>query len=330
MKTQILILSTLLLLSCSNDENETNIAPVAEDIVLSLSELLTEDIVATVSATDANEDDVLTYSIVSQTPQNAMLIDANDGRLFVNDATVFDYEPYAEVNAVVEISDGELTTSINVEITLLDVPGPENGLLAYYPFEDLNLNDVSGNSNHAINASSENFVKAPNTFGKLNSSYIFDGNYARIPSFGTNIDNFTISLWAYQDSNLSNLLGEQTMVAKAGAGREYVMRLQNRYANAHFYNSMYYHTTSDAVVPSDQWFHYALKVENSVWSIYINGVLVKSVTQSANISWNSNSVLIGALTTSGTERFFGKLDDILFYNRPLSNNEILAIANNLF
>lgn len=211
----------------------------------------------------------------------------------------------------------------------MDVPGPENGLLAYYPFNS-NMFDGSGNNHNVMNVSSTGLNVVANRFGKLNAAFQFDNGYMSIPSFGTNIDNFTIWARVYHDSNLSNLMGDQTIVAKAGTGREYVMKLLNRKASAYFYNPTYYHVTSDNDLPSNTWFHYALKVENTVWSIYINGVLVKSVSQPANINWGANNIVIGALTASGTERFFGKLDDLLFYGRALTNNEILAIANNLY
>ena len=328
MKTQIFILSTLLLFNCSNNETDTNFAPTAEDIALSLPEILTEDLLATVEATDANEDDVLTYSIVSQSPANAMTIDANDGRLFVNDLSAFDYERYENVTAVVAITDGELTTSINVEITLLDVPGPDGNLLAYFSLNG-NGNDSSLNQFNGV-PSSSGLIPVPNRFGKLNSAYQFNDGRVIIPSFGTNNSNFTISAWVYHDSNLGTLLGDRTIIAKAGAGREYVMKLQNQYANAHFYTNAYFNATSDVTMPANTWFNYTLKVEGTTWKIFKDGILIKSSTHATSNPWGTNSVVIGALTGTGNEPFNGKIDDVLFYSRALTDNEILAIANNVY
>lgn len=330
MKKQILFLSSLVLLSCSKDDDKSpqpNVGPTANDIVLTMNENPTSDLVAQVNATDANGD-ALTYSIISQNPANAMLIDANDGRLLVNNPQAFDFERYDKVEAVVAVTDGEFTTNVSVELNIADVAGPDGGLLAYFPFNG-NGNDGSGNGNNAT-ASSTGLTVVTNRFGKANSAYEFDGGRFTIPSFGTNNANFTISAWVYHDSNLGTLLGDRTIVAKAGSGREYVMKLQNQYANAHFYTNTYFHTTSDVTMPSNTWFNYVLKVEGTTWKLYKDGVLAKSVTHASSNPWGNNNIVIGALTGTGTESFNGKIDDVLFYNRALTDNEIQGIANNSY
>lgn len=329
MKKQILFLSVLALISCSEDDNspQANVAPSASDIAITMSENPNSDLLAQVNATDANGD-VLTYSILSQTPANAMIIDANDGRLLVNNPQAFDFERYNKVEAVVAVTDGEFTINVNVELNLTDIAGPDGGLIAYFPFNG-NSNDGSGNGNNGT-ASTMGLNVVANRFGKTNSAYEFDGGYITIPSFGTSNTNFTISAWVYHDSNLGTVLGDRTILAKAGSGREYVMKLQNQYANAHFYTNTYFHTTSDVTMPSDAWFNYILKVEGTTWKLYKDGVLIKTVSHTSSNPWGTNNVVIGALTGTGTESFNGKIDDILFYNRALTDIEIQGIANNSY
>lgn len=329
MKKQILFLSVLALISCSEDDNsaQANVAPSASDIAITMNENPNSDLLAQVNATDANGD-VLTYSILSQTPANAMIIDANDGRLLVNNPQSFDFERYNKVEAVVAVTDGEFTINVNVELNLTDIAGPDGGLIAYFPFNG-NSNDGSGNGNNGT-ASTTGLNVVANRFGKTNSAYEFDGGYITIPSFGTSNTNFTISAWVYQDSNLGTVLGDRTILAKAGSGREYVMKLQNQYANAHFYTNTYFHTTSDITMPTDAWFNYILKVEGTTWKLYKDGVLIKTVSHASSNPWGTNNVVIGALTGTGTESFNGKIDDILFYNRALTDIEIQGIANNSY
>ena len=334
MRKQILIWGALIVMSCSNDDAPTqteqvNTAPIAEDMTITIDEYLTSDLLGTIEAFD-DEDDELSFTLISQTPADAMMINETNGQLTVQTPSAFDFEIRDEVVATIGISDGELTTSVQVTIIINDVPGPEGGLLAYFPFNN-DTNDYSGNGNHVSNSSSTGITTIPNRFGKLDSAVEFNEGFMAIPSFGGTSTDFSISAWIYRDTSLSPSLNN-VIISKVGSGRDYVLRCNGDKLNAHFFRGgNYYHTTMPSTFSQNQWVNVILTVENgSTWSIYVDGTLEQTITHSTSNLWSSNEVVIGALEVSGGEYFKGKIDDVLVYDRMLNAAEIYEISRNRY
>jgi ABC-type metal ion transport system substrate-binding protein len=123
-KILTLLLLTVVFISCNNDDDEPqNYAPVAEDIVVNMDENPTSDLVATIIATDFDDDD-LTFSIVSQTPTGSVIINETTGEVFIADINAFDYEQNTTIIVVVSISDGITSTEMVLTINILDVNEP--------------------------------------------------------------------------------------------------------------------------------------------------------------------------------------------------------------
>ncbi|MDO1500991.1 cadherin domain-containing protein [Winogradskyella maritima] len=335
MKKHVFIWSALIIMSCSSDDTPTqtepeNTAPIAEDVTFSIDEYLTSELLATVEAYDTDGDD-LTFAITSQTPENSMTINASNGQLMVQTPEAFDFEQRDEVVATVEISDGSLTTTIQVTMDIIDVPGPEGNLLAYYPFNN-DLDDYSGNANNASSTSATGISSTLNRFGKADSAMEFNAGYMSIPSFGENANDFSISLWVYKDSNLNQGF-HSVFMSKVGTGRDYVLKFEGDEINAHYYsNSMFFHhSTMTLDLPNDTWINVILTVENgNIWSIYIDGNLAVTHTNTDLITWSNNPVMIGAYDEFEDDYFKGKIDDILVYGKTLNSAEIYEISRNRY
>ncbi|MGB1269329.1 MAG: cadherin repeat domain-containing protein [Flavobacteriaceae bacterium] len=119
-KTVILVFAAITVMACNNDDDNTpqNQAPVVEDKTISVSENLTSDLLTTIAATDV-EGDTLIYSIVSQSPSDSVLINELTGEVFVNNASVFDYDVNQVITVVISVSDGEnvSTSTLIINIT---------------------------------------------------------------------------------------------------------------------------------------------------------------------------------------------------------------------
>lgn len=61
------------------------------------------------------------YSIVSQSDAGAIAINANNGQITVNNASLFDYESRMVITAVVRVSSGNVSEEVTVTINLLDL-----------------------------------------------------------------------------------------------------------------------------------------------------------------------------------------------------------------
>jgi len=82
-----------------------------------------------------------------------------------------------------------------------------------------------------------------------------------------------------------------------------------------------------------QWYHLAV-TQNSAkaYVVYIDGKAISSGTSGVGIDMNAagRGTLVGALSTTGTWDFNGKLDNISVYNRALSPGEIQDLYSNPF
>jgi predicted component of type VI protein secretion system len=123
-KFLMLLVIAVVFTSCNNDDEPKNQAPVLADKTMEVSENLTSDLITSMAATDAEEDE-LTYSIVSQTPTGSIIINENTGEIYVGNASAFDYEQNTTIVAVIAVFDGINTTQSTLTINILDVN--ENG-----------------------------------------------------------------------------------------------------------------------------------------------------------------------------------------------------------
>jgi hypothetical protein len=214
---------------------------------------------------------------------------------------------------------------------------PTSGLVAYYPFSG-NANDLSSFGNNATTPSG--YIAPTMTtdrHGNMSSAYLFSG----INSFLQANDapqlrpqNLTLSHWAYIDNNS----GIRSMV-----GKSYLSTVCDAYTSFLF-NGNFAATSCSAIsnnaFPSGflnnttastgvwKFVTYVFDDDNNTLKLYIDGVLVNSIT-----SWNNPLVYdnaplqIGASLEGGNLDFYfaGKLDDIRLYNRVLSNAEITAL-----
>lgn len=119
-KTLMLLVIIAVFTSCNNDDEPKNHAPTAQDMVISMDENPTSDIITTIIATDL-DGDVLTYAIVSQTPNGSIQINETTGDVFIGNINAFDYEQNTIIIAQIKISDGIDETIIQLTINILDI-----------------------------------------------------------------------------------------------------------------------------------------------------------------------------------------------------------------
>jgi len=83
-------------------------------------------------------------------------------------------------------------------------------------------------------------------------------------------------------------------------------------------------------VTEDQWYHVLVTYQNGSWNFYVNGVLV-STNSGKYIRMSDGSLAIGRKgdSTNYATFFQGLIDEVLVYNRVLSEQEILELYNTL-
>ena len=83
---------------------------------------------------------------------------------------------------------------------------------------------------------------------------------------------------------------------------------------------------------NNTWYHVAVVADGSQVRFYLNGTLMKTVSQSNTLSSvfsDGNYILISARTTGGGNRYYGYLNDFRVYDNALSAKEIKLLSQGL-
>ncbi|MFZ1306414.1 MAG: LamG-like jellyroll fold domain-containing protein, partial [Ferruginibacter sp.] len=204
------------------------------------------------------------------------------------------------------------------------------GLVAYYPF-NANANDESGNGN---NGTVNGATLITDRFGNANKAYNFTNpNHISVPNTNMFGDEFSVSYW-FKINSYFGQRGVMSNVAVPNGGFQQALD-GTTFSYILGYN---FPLTNDPLFsnytmlePLSQWHHVALTYKktgavSSETQLFINGELKRSNTHSLSISFTPNAMYYIGQNHSGLN-FQGDLDDIKIYNRVLSPNEILQLAD---
>lgn len=209
---------------------------------------------------------------------------------------------------------------------------PTNGLVGYWPFNG-NANDESGNGNHGT----VNGAKlTADRNGKANSAYSFDGvsNNIKCTNSGpTGNPTFSISFWIKSSqTTYGHLIGYGN---NGVSGQDFRIFINGNCNNSIAFDT-YDNQKANSTSFNNLWDFYAVtydgKIGNntSIVKIYKNGVLTSSECFNVNIS-NTNISKLIPITFGryhGTVQngyYNGELDDIAFFERNITQEEITAL-----
>jgi hypothetical protein len=85
--------------------------------------------------------------------------------------------------------------------------------------------------------------------------------------------------------------------------------------------------SSSLVQNSNEWHNYVATFDGIKVKIFIDGVLDSETNTTGALASFSDAVLQIGYSDNGYDWFNGKLDDIRFYNRALSDVEVQALYN---
>jgi len=195
-----------------------------------------------------------------------------------------------------------------------------SGLIAYLPMNGSG-NDVSGNGNNATTSA----VGAYATTDRLalqNTATLFNGALEQgSMDFGTtllnNRTNFSMSYW-FNPSSITNgmsLVGQDNLLETG------------------FYTApnriIVYHPTSGSTnvnisVTAGTWVHVTVTCTNTQMRIYVNGVLTNTIAGNHSLGTTTFNTRIAGnvINQSNNSWFRGKIDEVRFYDRVLTTDEI--------
>lgn len=200
------------------------------------------------------------------------------------------------------------------------------GLLAYYALEN-NTYDSSGNELHGTLAGDPTFVK-----GAVGMALDFDGvgdyvNCGNSPLFDLT-EQFTVAAWV----SIRSVPGEWlTVIAKGDGAWRISTNSSTRRMHFGITDRSGYREThaanSNTVLPLNEWHHVCgtYDLQNGA-RIYIDGELDGTNPNTAGINRDAFNVYIGD-NSQWTGRFWdGLIDEVVIYDRALSEGEVLYLA----
>lgn len=201
------------------------------------------------------------------------------------------------------------------------------GLLALYKF-DTNFNDSSINLDHGTG-----FNNASTVF-----NYLATGNndldYVQLPNFLNTMTDFSVSFWA----KVSTFTGHasNTIMSGSNALETYAFSIEivSSQLRVIINNSNYTSNVSTAL-NSVAWQHIAVVRNGTTLLLYINGVLFQTITSvtALALSIDTDSLILGQKQNSvlggyvSTESLAGGIENLFFYNRVISIDEVLDTKN---
>jgi hypothetical protein len=213
---------------------------------------------------------------------------------------------------------------------------PTSGLVGHWKFnESGNVSTAADSSGQGNNGTLTNFPANPSAnwvAGKIGNALNFDGtnDYVNIGNPGVlnfSTGGFTISVWlkgAITGGSTRGIVRKESL-----SGGDIRIVASQSTGDLRFFiddgagQGGIYSATN---VLDNNWHHAALLVTTTNVYGYVDGIQVISDTHDNGLTTNSNNWTIGA-TNASSEYFSGFIDDVRFYNRALSTQEIGNLYN---
>ncbi len=216
----------------------------------------------------------------------------------------------------------------------------QNGVIAFYPFNDGSINDESPNGNDLTNTT--NAKATTDRSGNSNCAFEFNKFPGPIEflttsksDFLNNLNSFSIVLWyeamdtSIYGNSLEVLVGRGEGLKCPDRKGEWSVGLYDCRRPAFGHNNSVwinritspYDCLSEVKLLTNNWLHIVAIKNNDNYKIYLNGVLNNQANGNANcgtslhLAQDLGDLFIG-------KEFTGMLDDILIYNRELTAQEV--------
>jgi PKD repeat protein len=207
----------------------------------------------------------------------------------------------------------------------------QTGILGLYPFNG-NANNQFGKS---LNGNVSGATLTTDRFGLPNSAYHFNGNsyidLGSIPEYSIGNGSLTTSSWFKSDfSHVGNIIRYDNGNTSGGWG---ILSINSNPNYLTLWGMSFGFGRGQVpvlltTVSNNEWHHvvHVIDAANSKTKLYIDGNLVDTY-QGYNenvIGFENTKLYIGSLD-GGVENWNGDIDDVVIYNRALSDSEVLDL-----
>jgi hypothetical protein len=242
------------------------------------------------------------------------------------DGTIFGVAIYDEVLADEQIA-AHADAYLNPVREIVPVDPGTEGLVAYYAFEN-DVNDISGNGNDGTIVGDPVFVEGPAGYGTAlefnGDDYVDCGNADSLQIQ----DAITMSFWfnvvAFENTWEAMISkGDSAYRVSRGGGDGDATHMGISGTTGGGGNGWFNGVT---LVTGGDWHHFAGTYDGAEGRIYIDGVLDATTEATGQINIETENFWIGN-NSQNVDRFFhGMMDEVMLYNRALSELEVMYLA----
>ncbi|MFC1704901.1 LamG-like jellyroll fold domain-containing protein, partial [Nanoarchaeota archaeon] len=199
----------------------------------------------------------------------------------------------------------------------------DDNIVAYYQFE-AGAVDETGRNNGTLNGAPTHTDE-----GRIGKAYRFDGGDSMGVPDNNEVEcerSYTISTWVYPDSGSSGIVDRDIVVNLGGLG-QIQLWTDNQ---AYFYQSVegdFYAVSIATPIVHDIWHHIAMSV---IYDEAANQTTLTAYVDGVNISRRTaTGVPDPAPASKGISNsgFNGTIDEVILWNRTLTDNEIYELYN---
>lgn len=198
-----------------------------------------------------------------------------------------------------------------------EIGARNENLYAFYKFEE-NANDETGSYPGILSGGI--ICSFP---GKNGKSCGFDGSDDQINISGIPINQFTISFWIKYNplSSVYNAVMSKETTGISG----FRIAMNGNTKKISFWTTESggnLASISTSALNSNEWYHIAVSYDGSKGKIYLNGT--KKEEKTGNYIPSADKLYVGRI--NGYTRWNGNIDELRFYNRVLTDEEIRLLA----
>lgn len=202
----------------------------------------------------------------------------------------------------------------------------EEALVARYEFEQ-SADDNSENLLHGVAANPRGYAATSGHHRSGRAALMLDGtsNYVQLPAMATDFTKCSVAAWVYNSGTIAD--GSRLFDFCTDADRGIGLSLNNNGKTRLTLKNGEWAQTIDAPALASGWHHVALTFGTDRIAIYIDGEEQASAEVPATQLAGIRPVLnyIGCGYSSDTPLMNGHLDDLRFYNYPLSQAEVAQV-----
>lgn len=277
-------------------------------------------------------------------------VEEGTGKILVKDQNMLDFENHPKFSFLVKVTDNSILPLHNIAVITVNVKNssefPISGILARYPFNG-NAKDMGPNQ---YDGDLVGVTSTTDRKGQQNSAYSFDGmsSYIKLSTkVGTGVR--SISMWFNLAVNIDNRLNNPvTLLTRDGnPSNRKLFALgfipggwagdpgKLRFMYSRTTEDIYYVQSNSNFWRKDIWHHVVVVLDpEKGMMMYVDNVKQQAVTPFFDATDATDetdpyplNVYVGNYSPFSYRNFNGKLDDLILFDKALSEDEINELYN---